>query len=226
MSLLAIIPARIGSKGIPKKNIKLLANKPLIAYTIEEALKVSNIDKIIVSTDSQEIAEIAIKYGAEVPFLRPDEYSDDKSTSYEVVEHALQNLPYFKEVILLQPTSPLRLSKDIKGIIKDKKKLKCSSILSVTQSKFHPYLGYEIIENKVLKPLSSKNKNVLRRQDLEPVFIPNGAIYLCETKWLKTTKSFINYSSRAYIMPEERSIDIDTELDWLIAEFLLGKMRL
>ena len=225
MRLLALIPARGGSKGIPKKNIKMFSGKPLIAHTIEEALKVSKIEKVVVSTDCKEIANVSKSYGADIPFLRPKEYADDNSTSFCVANHLISEFPDFSAILLLQPTSPLRTAEDIRGIIEMKIKLDCKSIISVTQTKTHPYWSYYINDEKTLFPYYSIKSQISRRQDLDPAYIPNGALYLCETNWLKSNKSFISNSSKAFIMPPERSVDIDTIFDWKIAEFLFKNRK-
>ena len=152
MSILAIIPARGGSKGIPGKNIKLLANKPLVAYTIEAALKVKEIDSLILSTDDTKIAEIGAAYGAQVPFLRPKELARDESNSVDTVFHVLSKVKNYENILLLQPTSPLRNSEDIRGIINYKMINKCSSVVSVSKSKKPPECIYHIDKNDVLKP--------------------------------------------------------------------------
>lgn len=222
MSLVALIPARSGSKGIPKKNTKDLKGKPLIAYSIESALRSQYIDKVVVTTDSHEIAKISKLYGAEVPFLRPPELARDDSSTIETVLHALNYIKEAKQILLLQPTSPLRNTMDIEGIIKLQKSLDAESVISVTRQTKHPEWMFSLSPSMQLKsilPINKGEKN--RRQDLDPVYVLNGAMYLCKVDWINTHRSFVGKETVAYQMPIERSVDIDTPLDWLWAETLL-----
>ena len=220
MSLLALIPARGGSKGIPRKNIRELCGKPLIAWTIEVAQKSKYIDRLVVSTEDEEIAEIARSYGAEVPFLRPAELSRDETPGMDPVLHALEQLPGYDWVLLLQPTSPLRSSKDIDGIIR-----LCYSemkpAVSVCEQPKHPQWMYHISKRGCLQPFVDAPL-ISRRQELSKVFALNGALYLAQTKWFNRTRNFITDETLGYVMPIERSVDIDNPLDWEWTKFLLG----
>ena len=219
MSLVALIPARGGSKGIPRKNIRELYGKPLIAWSIEVAQKSKYIDRLVVSTEDEEIAEIARSYGAEVPFLRPAELSRDETPGMDPVLHALEQLPGYDWVLLLQPTSPLRSSKDIDGIIR-----LCYSemkpAVSVCEPSKHPQWMYQILKNGCLDSVIKKPL-INRRQELSEVFALNGSLYLAQTEWFNRRKTFINEETLGYIMPNGRSVDIDSPLDWKWAEFLL-----
>lgn len=154
MSLLAIISSRGGSKGIQRKNIKELCGKPLIAWTIKVAQQVSEIDRIIVSTEDEEIARVAEAWGAEVPFLRSIELAQDDTPGIDPVLHSLKQLPEFSEVMLLQPTSPLRKSEDIRSLLVLSKKQNAPSVVSVTLAQKHPFWMYRLGEGQELVPFS------------------------------------------------------------------------
>ena len=226
MKIIAMIPARGGSKSILKKNIKKLLGKPLLAWTIEAAKKSKYIDKIIVSTENKEIAEISKKYGAEVPFLRPEELAKDKSSTIDAIFHALEVL---KEqnytpnvVILLQPTSPLRNAEDIDSAIELFEAADCESVVSVCEVEHSPYWCFEI-EKGYLRSLFGDEYLMMRRQDLKGVYIPNGAIYISTPPTLYKYKSFYCNHTIPYIMPIRRSIDIDNEIDFMLAESVMQK---
>lgn len=223
--ILGIIPARGGSKGIPGKNIKLLNGKPLIAYTIEEAIKCDCIQKLIVSTDSSEIAAEAKQFGAEVPFIRPNNLATDTASSIEVVLHAVNWLKekecYIPDIVLiLQPTSPLRTASDIKNVLIEMINTNADSLASVCEAAAHPFWMKKIEHGKLL-PFFETPNSYTRRQDLPEVYQLNGAIYAVKTNVLVEKKSIYGDDTRAYIMPAERSIDIDNMLDWRLAEILL-----
>jgi CMP-N-acetylneuraminic acid synthetase len=222
--ILAIIPARGGSKGVPKKNIKLLNNKPLIAYTIEAALKSRYLDKIIVSTDSKEIAEVSGKYGAEI-IKRPKFLSGDKAKVIDAVFHIFDTLEkekyFFDFLVLLQPTSPLRTTKDIDEAIDLFLKEKPELLLSVYKVEPPPYWCFRI-EKNYLKPIFGL-KYFKNRGGVPGAYMPNGAIYISTPKFLRKNKSFYAKKSLPYIMPKERSIDIDYPIDFMLAELLIKR---
>lgn len=225
--ILAIIPARSGSKGILNKNIKMLNGKPLIAYTIIEAIKSGIFDEIIVTTDSQQYANIAEKYGATIRELRPKELSKDETPSYKVIDYVIskeKSLNNFYELfMLLQPTSPLRDCSDIINAYNLYRKSNAKSIISV--SKFNKDKN----TINTLKSLSLSNFcidiNKSRRQDCEYFYI-NGAIYLMEVEEFLSSHNFYNEDSLAYIMPKEKSIDIDDIYDFILAEEILKRGNL
>jgi len=218
--VLALILARGGSKGIPGKNIVNLAGKPLIAWTIEAARACEAIDSIVLSTDDPAIAEVASRFGCEVPFMRPSELATNKSSSMDAVFHALEHLPGYDILLLLQPTSPMRTSADIKKCLR--LLTIAPAVVSVRPSEDHPYLIFEIADSGVLKPYAKPpNGQSLRRQDLPSAWCLNGAIYGAEIGWLKIQRSFVSSETIAYQMPKERSIDIDTTADLSSAEELL-----
>lgn len=223
--ILAIIPARGGSKSVPRKNIKLLGGRPLIAWTINEAKKSAYIDRLIVSTDDEEIAGVARKYDCEVPFLRPAELAQDHTPGIDPVLHALEIIPGFDYVILLQPTSPLRKVVDIDGCIERCIHERAKSCVSVTLADKSPYWMYSMNEKDVLEPLIDNKVTFTRRQDTPNIYTLNGAVYVAESGWLQLTHSFLAEETIGYIMPKERSVDVDTPLDLLIAEALLKNER-
>ncbi len=223
MTKIGLITARGASKGIPRKNIKMLNGKPLIQWTIEAALKAFCIDRVIVSTDDDEIASIALKCQAEVPFIRPKEYSTDTASSIDVVLHALNEIPGATEVFLLQPTSPLRTYEDINAIFSLRESTGASSAVSVTPVKKPPEWMYKVTGNK-MKSYTS-NVHSLRRQEQEPIYLLNGAIYLAKREHIENQKKFIDKDTFPYVMSQERSIDIDTMIDWHLAEVILEKNR-
>ena len=173
MSTIALIPARGGSKGIPRKNIKLFNSKPLIYWSIKAAFESKFIDRVVVSTEDEEIAEIAKIYSAEVPFLRPKEFAMDESSGMDPVIHALEELPNVKDIILLQPTSPLRQSVHINDIFKFRKKFNANSAVSLSLSK-KPII-YKLNNKFQIKPTSEKIKP-LPRQKLTNLYNLNGAL--------------------------------------------------
>ena len=222
MSLLALIPARGGSKGIPRKNIRELCGKPLIAWSIEAAQKASSVDQIVVSTDDEEIADIARSYGAEVPFLRPAELARDDTPGIATVHHALEQFPAVKQILLLQPTSPLRSAEDIDGIVNMFQKQQNPSEISICESQKHPNWMFSYGEDGTLSPFMD-TPIATRRQDLPKVYVVNGALYLAKTEWLRQACSFLSPETIGYVMPQERSADIDTPSDWEWIEFLMKK---
>lgn len=218
--VLALIPARGGSKGIPGKNIADLAGKPLIAWTIEAAKGCPGIDAIVLSTDDPAIASVAARFGCAVPFMRPPELATDESSSMDVVYHALEQLPGFDVVVLLQPTSPLRASADIEMCLNLLKN--APAVVSMRPSQDHPYLTYQINDGGTLTPfVQPVPGKSLRRQDLPGAWCLNGAIYAADIDWLKEQGGFISSETAAYQMPSERSIDIDTPADLRLAGELL-----
>jgi N-acylneuraminate cytidylyltransferase/CMP-N,N'-diacetyllegionaminic acid synthase len=234
--VLGIIPARGGSKAIRGKNIAIVAGKPLIAYTIQAALDANHIDRVIVSTDSQEIAEVACAYGAEVPFLRPPELAQDDTPGIEPVLHAVQWLDEHEGyrpdyVILLQPTSPLRSVHDIEAAIDLALTNNADSVISVCEVKHHPYWAMRLNEDgRLVSFLGMNLDNLLqkypRRQDLPLVYAENGSIYLAKRSVLLEHKSFYGKRVYGYVMPDERSLDIDSLWDLQLAELILKeKMR-
>ena len=221
MNLLTLIPARGGSKGIPRKNIKPLAGKPLIAWTIDAAKQAASVQRLIVSTEDAEIATVARDWGAEVPFMRPAELAADDSPGIAPVLHAIEQLPGFDWLLLLQPTSPLRAAADIDGIVGACLSQQAPAAVSICAVSEHPYWMYQCDARQRLQPLIPDRPEISRRQDLPPVYALNGALYLARTDWLLQQQSFIGPDTLGYPMPSERSVDLDSPQDWRCAEYLL-----
>ncbi len=228
--ILAIIPARGGSKRLPQKNILELSGKPLIAWTIEAALASKYIDRVVVSTDSDKIAHISKIYGADVPFLRPNSLATDKSASIDVVLQLLDKLEliddYYDYIILLQPTSPLRTTMNIDESIMMLMDRKCDAIISVCEAEHSPLWSNIIPENGNLSNFLDESILNKRSQDLDKYHRLNGAIYICDSIRIKKEKTFFfNSNCIAYRMTQEQSIDIDTQLDFLKAEFFMNHIK-
>jgi CMP-N-acetylneuraminic acid synthetase len=227
--ILAVIPARGGSKAIPGKNIVDVAGKPLIAYTIEATLASSLITDHLVSTDSEEIADIAKKFGANVPFIRPKYLGEDQSSSVDVVIHALGEMEaqYGKKydvITLLQPTTPMRSAQTIDMAINQ---LLCSdaeSVVSVVSvGAIHPYRMYSISQNDCLVPyLSGVEDPMMPRQNLPPVYIRSGDIYAVRRSCLLEKHSLIGDHSKALVLSPEETINIDNFDDLTVARLRLG----
>ena len=225
MKPLVIIPARGGSKGVPKKNIKTLGGKPLIYYTIEAARAVFEDKYICVSTDDIEIKNIVEQTGLKVPFLRPAELATDTAGTYEVLLHALnyyENLEYFPDtIILLQPTSPYRTAEHIKEAIK-LYTTEIDMVVSVKETKSNPYFNlFEEDVDGFLK--KSKESDYTRRQDCPKVWEYNGAVYVINVESLKNTTINKFKKVKKYVMDELSSLDIDSEMDLKFVELLIKK---
>lgn len=220
-TILAMIPARGGSKGIKDKNITPLAGKPLITYTIEAALQSRYIDRVVVSTDSEKIAEVARAAGADVPFLRPAELASDTAKSIDAVLHCIEFVGDYTIFVLLQPTSPLRTAEDIDAAIETFILHGEKGLCSVNEIGDHPILTRTMDGEGVLQPLLNTNSTV-RRQDMPVFYHVNGAIYINRIDEINRDTSF-NDNPVGYVMPRERSVDIDTVEDLKIAEIYLNE---
>ncbi|WP_138753684.1 cytidylyltransferase domain-containing protein [Paenibacillus sinopodophylli] len=218
--VLAIIPARGGSKGVPGKNIRNLGGKPLIAWTIEEANKSVYIDRAVVSTDDEAIIKAAIAYGGDVPFSRPASLAQDDSSGISPVLHAIDQIPGYDYVVLLQPTSPLRNYNDIDKCIELLVASATTAVVSVTEQEKSPYWMFEVNQENKMKPVMGETI-ALPRQELPKVYALNGAVYVSSIEQLKQTETFLTKETVAYVMPSERSIDIDTLTDFRLCEILI-----
>ncbi|MFZ0852184.1 MAG: acylneuraminate cytidylyltransferase family protein [Hyphomicrobiaceae bacterium] len=233
MDVLALITARGGSITLPRKNILPFCGKPLIAHSIEAARKAreatNTIDRIVVSTDDQEIADISHQYGAEVPFMRPAELSRSDTPSLPVAKHAVEFLErgrgkVYDWILLLQPTSPLRTAGDILDALALAEKPDTTAVIAVTSANNGHPLKLRLIEDGVLKYYLKDSKAQTRRQDFTyDVYRTNGAIYLTRRDVLMQEESFYGSRPLALVMPLERSIDIDTQLDFELAQFLFRR---
>lgn len=216
--VLGLITARGGSKGLPGKNIIEVAGLPLIAWSILSAQRSKLIDRLILSSDDQDIIKVAQSYGCEAPFERPAELASDEASSVDVVMHALQTLEdKYDLLVLLQPTSPLRIVEDIDGCIKLLLETDAPSVVSICQVDKSPYWMYSLSDTGVLRPIIKQENCPTRRQDSPPVYLPNGAVYVVRCKQFCDERRFIYSQTRGYSMPINRSLDIDTadDLDWL-----------
>lgn len=222
-TVLAIIPARGGSKGVPKKNILSIGGKPLIAWTIQAAKNATFIDRLILSSDCQEIIETALKYGCEVPFVRPDELATDQAGSAAVVSHALASLKEsYDYVVLLQPTSIFRSTEDIEGAVQYCVDNQVSSCVSVVECEKPPYWIYHIQDKKLVSVIK-QNAFYSRRQDCPPTYELNGAVYVIATEAFNSLQVFVSEDTLPYVMPKSRSLDIDTEEDIMLAKYRLSE---
>ncbi len=228
--MIAFIPARGGSKGVPGKNIKNLCGKPLIAYTIEAALKADKIDRVIVTTDDEDIARVAKEYGAEVPFMRPDYLASDTASAIDVYLHASEFVmnetgkPVDKFMVLL-PTAPLRDEKNINEAIELFEKKQATTLISFTEAET-PIGWYHVMDEQGRiknAGFGAAGSNVANRQTNAALYIPNGAIYILDYKLLKENRTYYCDNTFAYIMSREDSIDIDYPLDFEIAELVMSK---
>jgi len=226
-NILGLIPSRGGSKGLPRKNIKPLLGKPLIAWTIEQALTSKYLDSVVVSTDDEEIAEISKKYGADVPFMRPKELAEDNAKGIDVVLHAMDwvkendTRKQYDLLMLLQPTSPLRISEDIDKAIELLFLKEAKAIVSVCEVDHHPLWANILPEDGCMKNFIRKEIMNKNRQELPIFYRLNGAIYLSYCNYIKERKSFFGKDTFAYIMPKSRSVDIDDEIDFKLVEILI-----
>ncbi|REE84513.1 N-acylneuraminate cytidylyltransferase/CMP-N,N'-diacetyllegionaminic acid synthase [Paenibacillus taihuensis] len=218
--ILAIVPARGGSKGILDKNIRQLGGKPLIAWTLEAARGSKYIDRCIVSTDSERIAEVAKGWGGDVPFLRPEYLARDDTPGMAPILHALDQFPEYETVVLLQPTSPFRLSRDIDDSIELFLSSDAHSVVSVSPVEKPIAWMYRVQEDGMMESVI-KDKEILRRQDDSGTFVLNGAVYVSFIREVYKKESFLAGSILAHTMPKSRSLDIDHPIDLEWGELLL-----
>lgn len=224
--ILAIIPARGRSKTVPRKNIRLILGKPLIAYTISEALKSKLLTRIIVSSDDDEIITIAKKWGAEVPFKRPKKLATDKARSLPVIQQAVRFMEKiggitYDYVVVLQPPTPFRLASDIDNSLKKLMKTGADSVISLCKVEaMHPIRMKKIVNDRIVD-FCVKEVEGTPRQELPPAYIRNGAIYAVRRNVLMKQNTLHGKDSRPYLMPPDRSINIDSELDLKLAEVLM-----
>ena len=223
--MISIIPARGGSKGLPGKNIRLMNGKPLIAYAVEEALKAKHIDRVIISTDDEEIARIAVKYGAELPFMRPAELASDTAMAVDNYIYTIGRLEEesgksIDSFVVLQPTSPLRIAEDIDGAVELFENKNADSVISYCQEA-HPVAWHKFLDEEG-RFVDIFDSNIKNRQDNRVSYYPNGAVYVFRTSMIRERKYYTS-NSYAYIMPRTRSVDIDFIEDFEYAEFLLSR---
>ncbi|MBX4210364.1 acylneuraminate cytidylyltransferase family protein [Candidatus Parcubacteria bacterium] len=230
MNVLGVITARGGSKNLPGKNIKILGDKPLIAYTIDVAKKSGLITDLIVSTDDSEIAEVCKKYGADVPFMRPKELAEDKTPHLPVMQHAVNFMEdklgkKFYYVVILQPTSPFRTVEDLDGTIQKLIDAKTDSAVSIVElaSMEHPMKAKKLEGDKI-SAYCIEEKEGTRRQDLPTAYKRSGAVYAMTRACLMDKQMLYGDSTAGFIVPAERSVDIDTPLDWVKTEYMYQEL--
>lgn len=222
-TFLAIIPARGGSKRLPRKNVLDLAGKPLIAWTIEAGLKSKYIDKVIVTSDDDEILSISQQYGA-IAIKRPDELASDTATTFDAIKHTIDNVEQYDYIILLQPTSPLRNDKHIDEAIELLETKNTDAVIGVCEMDHSPLWSNVLPHNGSMSNFLREEVLNKRSQDLEKYYRINGAIYICKTERLLKEKSFfLEDNIFAYKMDRKSSVDIDEEIDFYIAEAVIEK---
>jgi N-acylneuraminate cytidylyltransferase len=228
--IVGFIFARGGSKGIPNKNIRFLAGKPLIAYSIEAALQSTFIDRVVVSTDNETIAEVARSFGAEIPFIRPGELARDNSPEILAWRHALQTISECEKsnkvdvFVSIPPTSPLRSVEDIDNCIRTFLESNADAVITVKNASRHPSFNMVVLDKQgyagLVLPL---DEAVIRRQNATRVYDMTTVAYVARPDFVMEMKSIFDGKVKAIIVPEERALDIDTEMDFQFAEFLMQK---
>ncbi|MFK7800625.1 MAG: NTP transferase domain-containing protein [Anaerolineae bacterium] len=226
MELLALITARGGSKGIIRKNVLDVAGQPLIAWTIQAALQAESVKRVVVNTDDDEIASVAKRFGADVPFMRPDILAQDTTPSIDVLIHAIKWFQDYENyspdyLMLLQPTSPLRTTLDIEAAIEVASVHDADAVVSVSASHAHPYWMKQVTDDGRLKDFMSPEQAYSNRQSLPPVYALNGAIYIVKPDVLVQKRTWFTDKTYAYVMPAERSLDIDSKLEMKLVDLLL-----
>lgn len=226
LEVLGLVLARGGSKSVPRKNVRLVGGKPLIAWTIETALQAHVLNRVIVSTDDKEIAGIAQQWGAEVPFMRPTELAQDDTPSIDTILHAVQWLgehegyhPHY--IMLLQPTSPLRSAEDIEAVVRLVREKQADAVVSVCHVHQHPYWMKKINYDGQLTEFFPLDRIYTRRQDMPPIYFLDGALYLARREVLIERRTFYTDRTYGYVIPSERSLDIDTEWDLHLVDLIL-----
>lgn len=223
--ILAIIPARGGSKGIPRKNVKAISGKPMIQYTIEAAKECPYIDKVVVSTEDVEIADISMRAGAIVPFSRPEELATDEAKTIDVVMHAVEfyerKAERFDIIVLLQPTSPLRNAEDITKALEYFMRNEQRSLVTVSEVSESPILMRNFNKENKLEKILEEDSDV-RRQDMKKFYRINGAIYINKASELNANTSF-NDNEMGFVLTQEHGIDVDEPQDLVVAEYYLSQ---
>jgi CMP-N,N'-diacetyllegionaminic acid synthase len=228
--ILAVITARGGSKGIPGKNIKILGDKPLIAYTIEAARKSDLISDLIVSTEDKKIANVAKQYGADVPFMRPKELAQDDTLHLPVMQHAVSFMEdklkcKFDYVVILQPTSPFRTKEDIDDTIQKLIDTGADSAVSLVEIEENHPMKIKKLEGDRVLPYSVEEIHGTRRQDLPVAYKRNSSVYVMKRDLIMKDNELYGSYTAGHIVPKERSIDIDNPFDWIKAEYMLKELK-
>ena len=228
MRVLGVVIARGGSKGIARKNVTMLCGKPLLQYTADAALAANRLSRVILTTENDEIAEVGKECGLQVPFMRPDELAQDDTPSLPVIQHAVQFMQQqgeqFDAILTLQPTNPLRRASDIDGAIDLLESTGADSVISfVDVGEKHPArMKYIEPDGRVVDPPFAEDFEGQPRQDLPPLYLREGSIYLTRTEVLMQQNSFKGDDCRAWMIPPQRACNIDTPFDLMMAEWLIG----
>lgn len=219
--VLAVITARGGSKGVPNKNIREVAGRPLLEWTVRAALGAPSLDRVILSSDDARIIAVAKNAGCDVPFVRPASLATDEATTLDALLHAVEEVPGYEYLVTLQPTSPLRTAEDIEGCIAACVAKDAASACSVVEVAKNPYWMFTLGEDQRMRRLLDQNPMPTRRQDLPDVYMPNGAVYVNRIDSLKDGGTLITQETVGYVMSAERSLDIDSEFDLRLCDLLL-----
>ena len=219
LKVLGLITARGGSKGVPRKNLREIGGRTLIARTVEAARSANCLDRVVLSSDDPEIIQAAILLGCDVPFVRPSALATDGACSMDVVRHALETLPeHYDMIVLLQPTSPFRTGADIDGAVGLCIESGAPACVTVCASDKPPHWAIELDDKGRMIPIMPEHYLISRRQDLPQAFAPNGAVFAARCDWVVDQADFMSHETLGYLMPMERSLDIDNELDLVLAE--------
>lgn len=232
--VLAVVAARGGSKGLPKKNIRMLGGKPLVAWPVQAAKNAPSVDRVIISTDDKTIAEVAVEAGAELPFMRPAELASDTASSMEVIRHAINTLAdkgdKYDYILLLEPTSPLTDSDDIEKAlaILDSARDRADSIVGISRVEAaHPEYDVNLGDDGIIKPFISQDfRSLKRRQDIQDLYFLDGSLYLSSVNSFLLHGSFYHERTLGFVVPRWKSFEVDDLLDWIIIESLIEKLPL
>ena len=221
--VLGMINARAGSKNVPRKNVRLLLGKPLVAYSIEVGRAVPLIDRVVVSTEDEEIAQVARSYGADVPFMRPKALASDTALQIDTIVHVVKALeeigPRIDIVVLLQPTCPLRTVGDVEGCLDLMARSGADTVITVAETKYHPMGMWYRDENSRLEPYATTEAKGYNRQDLKTIYWRTGAVYVIRREVILERNAIFGDKVCGYVVNEPRSwFNIDTELDWQLVE--------
>ena len=226
LSVLAVIPARGGSQGLARKNLREVAGRSLLARAIAAGRQAATVDRVILSSDDAEIIQAALLAGCEVPFVRPAELATAEARSIDALRHALRMLPErYDLVALLQPTSPLRASQDVDGAVRLCVETGAPACVSVSEAGKTPFWMHTLDPGGRMRPILPEYQMVPRRQDLPAAYDINGAVFVARSEWLFDHEDFLSPETVGYVMPKERSIDIDDELDLIIAEAVAQRVE-
>lgn len=224
--VLAVVAGRGGSKGLPRKNVLPVGGRPMIAWSVAAGQSAALVDRVIVSTDDAEIAEVARQAGGDVPFLRPAALANDQASVYDALFHAIDTIDgIFGWVVLLQATSPLRTGADIDAALALCERSGAPACISVTTPPKPPYWMFSMGAGGHLHRLLEPPAAADRRQELPPAYVPNGAVYVARIDWLRQCRNFLTEETVALVMPPERSVDVDHRLDLLVAEALFAEAK-